>query len=186
MMPKVILDLSMSLDGFINDLNGEDGGLHDWYFADNEDLNNPNAKVVQDGIDDFGAILMGRNTFGTGEDHDGFEESPYTAVNVVLTHNPPEKRPKNFIFVTDGVESAVRQAIEAAGERNVAIGGGADVSQQCLKAGLVDELMIHLVPKLFGKGLRLFDHLGTDPIELEIIDIIDGGTVTHLHYRVVK
>jgi dihydrofolate reductase len=184
---KVILDLSMSLDGFINDPNGEDGGLHDWYFAESEDPNNPNARVVQEGINDFGAIIMGRNTFGTGENNDGFEEgSPYNAVNVVVTHHPPDKHPKDFIFVTDGIESAVRQAIEAAGDRDVAIGGGADVSQQALQAGLVDEIMIHLVPKLFGKGLRLFDHLGADPIELEQLEVIDGGTVTHLHYRVVK
>jgi dihydrofolate reductase len=185
-MPKVIIDLQMSLDGFINAPDGGDGNLHNWYFAEYDDPNHPNAKIIQDTIDDLGAIIMGRNTFGSGEDTSGFEEgSPYTAVNVVLTHNPPARRPKGFLFA-DSIESAVQQAIEAAGERDVAIGGGADVSQQGLKAGLVDELMIHLIPVLLGGGKRLFEHLGTEPINLDQIEVIDGGTVTHLRYRVVK
>jgi dihydrofolate reductase len=186
-MTKVIIDLQMSLDGFINAPDGGDGGLHNWYFAEYDDPNHPNPKIIQQTIDDLGSIIMGRNTFGTGEDNEGFEEgnNPYTAVNVVVTHNPPAKQPKGMIFA-DSIESGVKQAIEAAGERDVAIGGGADVSQQALKAGLVDELMIHLIPVLLGGGKRLFEHLGTEPIALEQIEIIDGGTVTHLRYRVVK
>ena len=90
-----------------------------------------------------------------------------------------------FIFVTEGVESAVEQAKQAAGERNVDI-VGAKIAQQCLKAGLLDEIQLDLVPVLLGRGVRLFENLGDQRIELELIGIVEGNGATHLKFRVVK
>ena len=91
-----------------------------------------------------------------------------------------------FTFVTDGVESAIKQAKTAAGDKNVYVVGGANVAQQCIKAGLLDEMRIHLVHVLFGGGVRLFDHLGTEQNELERTKVIDSPGVTHLIFRVAK
>jgi dihydrofolate reductase len=184
-MGRVLLDMAMSLDGFIGTENNEDAGLHNWYFSEEE---NNNRMVVNELVTGLGAIIMGRRTYGTGNDQDGFEENPYTATNFVLTHHPPGKQPKGntpFVFVTDGIESALKQAKAAAGERDVAIGGGANVAQQYLNAGLVDDVQIHLVHILLGKGLRLFE-VGAEPIRLEKTRVIEAPEVTHLYFRVVK
>jgi dihydrofolate reductase len=106
----------------------------------------------------------------------------------IVTHTVPQEWVKEgspFIFVTDGIESAIRQAKKAAGDKNVAI-CTASILQQCLKAGLVDEISINLVPILLGNGVRLFDNLGTRPIELESIQAIEAPGVTHLGFRVRK
>jgi dihydrofolate reductase len=108
----------------------------------------------------------------------------------VLTHTERELLAKDggttFTFVTDGVESAVEQAKAAAGDKDVGIGGGASVAQQCLRAGLLDELQIHVAPLLLGGGVRLFDDLGSEQIELEPTRVIESPGVTHLRYRVVR
>jgi dihydrofolate reductase len=92
-----------------------------------------------------------------------------------------------FTFVTDGIESALEQARAAAGDKDVAIGGGAGAAQQYLKAGLVDEIQLHLVPVLLGDGVRLFEnHLGAERRKVECMRVIESPAVTHLSYRVVK
>jgi dihydrofolate reductase len=104
-----------------------------------------------------------------------------------VTHSVPREWVKPgspFTFVTDGVESAVEQAKKAAGDKNVDI-IGASIAQQCLQAGLLDEIQIDLAPVLLGGGVQLFDHLG-GPIELEKLAVVDGVDVTHLRYRVIK
>jgi dihydrofolate reductase len=184
-MGIVILDMAMSLDGFIAGPNNDDAGLYNWYFAPAP----PSAAVIEELIKTLGAIIMGRHTYETGEEAGGFADDPYTAARFVLTHRPPEQvnpAAASFTFVADGIESALRQAKAAAGEKDVAIGGGANIAQQYLKAGLVDEIQLHIVPKLLGDGLRLFDHLGTEPVQLEITRVIESVGVTHLRYRVVK
>ena len=106
----------------------------------------------------------------------------------VLTHTVPQQwvyEGSPFEFVTDGVESAVEQAKQAAGDKNVAV-GAASIAQQCLRAGLLDEIHVDLVPLLLGGGVRLFEHLGSTPIELESTRVIEAPGVTHLTYRVVK
>jgi dihydrofolate reductase len=106
----------------------------------------------------------------------------------VVTHRVPEVVPQgesSYTFVTDGVESAIEQAKAAAGDRYVSV-MGASVPQQCLRAGLLDEIQIHLVPVLLGAGVRLFDHLGTENVELEAIRVVDSPGVTHLRFRVVR
>jgi dihydrofolate reductase len=107
----------------------------------------------------------------------------------VLTHHPRETVTKeggtSYTFVTDGIEAALDRARAAAGARNVSVAGGASVAQQCLRAGLLDEIQIHLVPVLLGDGVRLFDALDPERVKLERTRVIDSPTVTHLRYRVV-
>jgi dihydrofolate reductase len=105
----------------------------------------------------------------------------------LLTHSVPEHRtvgPTPQTFVLDGIESAVAQATEAANGKDVSVMGSAPV-QECVRAGLLDEIHIHLIPVLLGGGVRLFDHLGTEPTQLECIGVVDAPGVTHLSYRVL-
>ncbi len=113
---------------------------------------------------------------------------PPSAPCFIVTHNAPQewvKAGSPFTFVTDGVESAIRQAKEVAGEKNIAL-ATASITQQALKAGLLDEISIDLAPVLLGEGIRLFDHLGIEPIELERMRVIEAPGVTHLTFRVIK
>ncbi|MFD0854720.1 dihydrofolate reductase family protein, partial [Actinomadura adrarensis] len=116
---------------------------------------------------------------------------PTGAVRVplfVVTHRPPEDVPENgvYTFVTDGVESALAQARQTAGDKDVYVMGGADLGNRFLKAGLVDQIGIHLIPVLFGGGLRLTEYLGDDHIHLEVHEVTDTPNVTHLLYDIVK
>src|SRR6266566_5268848 len=107
----------------------------------------------------------------------------------VLTHDAPATMPQGatpFTFVTDGIESALKQAKAAAGEKQVYVMGSASIAGQCLQAGLLDEIQLHLVPMLLGGGIRLFDHIGTKLIQLESVKVIEATGVIHLRFRVVK
>jgi dihydrofolate reductase len=142
---------------------------------------------------------MGRRMFSGGagpwEDDpnaDGWwgDDPPFHAPVFVLTHRPRETVTKQggttYTFVTDGPEAALEQARAAAAGKNVAIAGGADVAQQYLRAGLLDQLQIHVVPQLLGGGVRLFGDLGADRPELELTRAIPSAAVTHLRYRVLR
>lgn len=180
-----ILDMAMSLDGFIAGPNDEDGGLHDYFFSPS----GATAEVIEEGFKRTGAIVMGRRAYDIGAGQDGFADNPYQVPHFVLTHDVPEKVGKGaeaFNFVTDGIESALTQTRAAAGDRDVVVGGGANIAQQILKACLVDELQIHLVPVLLGRGIRLFEHIGPDHIKLESTRVIEAPGVTHLRFRVIK
>jgi dihydrofolate reductase len=184
-MGKVVLDMAMSLDGFIAGPNDEDEGLHDWYFSPS----GRSGEVIDELIKTLGAIVMGRRAYDVGDKVDGFVDNPYKVTHFVLSHDVPEKAARGettFTFVTDGIESAIEQARAAAGDKDIAIGGGANTAQQYTKAGLVDEIQIHLVPVLLGEGVRLFDHIGRLSIELESTRVIASPNVTHLQFRVVK
>jgi dihydrofolate reductase len=183
-MGKVILGTVMSLDGYMNDKNGSISRLYRDYgtLADNE--------VVQEAMRTTGAVIMGRRNYDMGNgDFTGYE---FQTPIFVITHNPPaapakgENENLKFHFVTDGVESAVHQAKAAAADKDVTIVGGADVGQQVLKTGLVDELHIDIVSVLLGGGLRFFDDLGGKQIELEAkkVDAVTG--ITHMIFRVLK
>lgn len=183
-MAKVVLDMAMSLDGFIAAPNDGDGGLHNWYFSPSS----ASAEVIAELIASTGAIVMGRRAYDMGDQFDGYVDNPYKVPHIVLTHQKPEKIAKGetpFIFVSDGVESAIQQAKGAAGEKDVVIGGGANTARQCIEAGLVNEIQLHLVPVLLNGGLRLFDDLQSQPMNLEKIRVIEAPNVTHLRYRVV-
>lgn len=178
-MSVIFLDMAVSLDGFINGPSGEDGGLHDWYFSPSGD-----GPTVLEELQSIGAMIIGKRTFG--EQPDGFD-TPYKVPHFVLSHEartPIERDGAQFIFVNDGIESALAQAKAAAGNQDVCIAGGADTAQQYLKAGLVDEVQLHLVPMLFGGGLRLFEP-GVEA-QLEKVRVLESGAVTHLKFRVIR
>lgn len=184
-MGKVILDMSMSLDGFIAGPNDEDGGLHNYFFSPSD----ATVGVIEEGFKTTGAIVMGRRSYDMGAEQDGFVDNPYKAAHFVLTHAVPEKMAKGaeaFTFVTDGIESLLKQAKAAAGDKNVVIGGGANTAQQFMKAGLIEEIQLHLVPVLLGHGIRLFEHIGPEQFELESAGVIAASDATHLRFRVIR
>jgi dihydrofolate reductase len=184
---KVLLDMAMSLDGFVSAPNNDSGGLYDWYFQEPRGPADRNPEIVADLIATTGAIIMGRRVYGQGNE-EGYDGNPYRCRHFVLTHTPPAQPPKgdtDFTFVTDGIESALRQAKAAAGDRHVVVAGGAETAQQFLRAGLLEEIHLHIVPVALGAGLRLFENLAA-PVKLEPIGLIEAPGVTHQYFRVLK
>jgi dihydrofolate reductase len=165
-------------------------------------ITNASSAVVEEAMGAPGAIIMGRGMFGGGDGPWGDpawgdapwegwwgDEPPFGVPVFVLTHHAREPLTKGrttFTFVTDGIGSALEQARAAAGDKAVAIAGGASVVQQYLAAGLLDEIEIHVAPVLIGDGARLFDHRGSEHIELECTRVIPSDGVTHLRYRVLR
>ena len=183
-MGKVILDMAMSLDGFAAGPGGEDSGLNDWFFAPA----GRSGEIIEESIASTGAIIMGRGAYGLGDQAEGFSDTPYDAAHFVLTSRPPTRLPKGdvaFTFVTDGVASALEQAQAAAGDRNVAIGGGPTTAQGFIEAGVLDEIQIHLTPVLLGQGIPLFGQAG-ERLALEPTRVIEAPDATHLRYRVPR
>lgn len=212
-MTRLICDISVSLDGFVAGPNqtleqplGEGGErLHQWLFPlasfrERHGLEGgetgPDDEVAREWLDATGAVVMGRRMFSGGEgpweddpNADGWwgDDPPFQVPVFVLTHHAREplvkQRGTTFTFVTDGIEAALDQARDAAGGEDVSLGGGASVIQQYLKAGLLDELQVHLAPVLLGDGVHLFDRLGAGPAELEVTRVIASPAVTHLRFR---
>ncbi|MDQ3237997.1 MAG: dihydrofolate reductase family protein [Actinomycetota bacterium] len=204
-MGKVTMGLSMSLDGFIagpNDGAGNplgDGGerLFEWYSSGDTDYEMPgtemvfkvspqSAELLREAFGTMGAFVTGRRTFDIANGWGG--RPPLGVPTFVVTHTVSQEwvyEGSPFTFVTDGVESAVEQAKAVAADKDVAV-GAASIAQQCIRAGLLDEVNINLVPVLLGGGVRLFEHLGTGPIELEKTRVIEAPEITHLTFRVVK
>ncbi len=193
-MQKVIIDITMSLDGYVTAPNdsienglGEGGQvLHEWVFEGRTEADN--LLLVEEPMQTLGSCVLGRRTFDIAEAAWG-DNPPFGPSRVFIpTHRPHEtlnRGATTFIFVTDGIESALKQAKAAAGEKNVSL-MGANISQQYLKAGLVDEMEIHVANVLLGAGRPLFANIGDKPIKLERIRAIPTPAVTHLRYRVVK
>ena len=204
-MGKVSTGLSMSLDDFIAGPNdgperplGEGGErIFAWYFSGDTDYRMPSgtmtfkvspasAKLLREVHGMIGALVTGRRTFDIANAWGG--RHPLDLPVFVVTHAVPQQwvyEGSPFTFVTGGVESAVGQAKAVAGDKDVAV-GAASIAQQCIRAGLLDEIHVDLVPVLLGGGVRLFDHLGTEPIQLERTRVIEAPGVTHLTFRVVK
>jgi dihydrofolate reductase len=212
-MARLFCDISVSLDGFVAGPNqtleqplGEGGErLHEWLFRlasfrEPHGLpggeTGPDDEVVKETLEATGAVIMGRRMFSGGagpwEDDsnaDGWwgDDPPFHVPVFILTHHARDTVVKqggtSFTFVTDGIEAALEEARAAAGEKDVAIGGGASAVQQYLKAGLLDELQLHIAPVLLGDGVRLFDGLGIEPAALEVTRVIASPRVTHLRYR---
>jgi dihydrofolate reductase len=183
-MSKVIVGAAMSLDGFVADRNGDVSRL----YPDLEALRK--TDILQESIRTTGAVLMGRRAYDMAEgDFTGYE---YQVPIFVLTHHAPARAAKgengqlSFTFVAESVERALDLAKTAAGDRNVTVVGGAGTTQQCIRLGLFDELHLDLVPVLLGDGLRLFEHLGTEPIDLQRMRVSESPLYTHLRFRAVK
>ena len=194
-MSKVVLYMSMSVDGFITGPDdGVDHGLgvggerlHDWLRtggvdpASHRPADGPSATVF-DELMSTGAVITGRRTFDhaggwAGDHHDGVPI-------FVLTHAAPdEPAPGSARYVTEGIRSCVTQAKAAAGDRDILLHGAA-TAQECLRAGLLDEIELQRMPVLLGQGRRLFTDLPPDHVELELVRAMDGRDVQHLRYRV--
>jgi dihydrofolate reductase len=217
-MARLKLDISVSLDGFVagpdqtlDEPLGEGGELlHEWVVAVASWREQHGKSGGDTGIDDevatevvesTGATVMGRRMFSGGEGPwkddpkaDGWwgDDPPFHHPVFILTHHAREPVTKEggtmYTFVTDGIEAALEQARAAAGDKDVAVGGGASVAQQYLKTGLLDEIQLHVVPVLLGHGVRLFgNHLESGPRKLERSRVLASPTgVVHVRYRVPK
>jgi dihydrofolate reductase len=207
----VRLQITMSLDGYIAGPNpslehplGERGEeLHQWAFATRGfremhgmegGESGPDSDVITEAFQNVGAYILGRNMFGGGpgpwdESWRGWwgDDPPYHTPTFILTHHPRESLEMpggtTFHFVTDGIRAALDRAKTAAGEKDVAIAGGAGVVQQYLKAGLIDEMEIHVVPPLLGSGTRLFENMDGRQSQYEAVRVISSPAVTHVRYR---
>ena len=186
-MGKVIVGVTLSLDGYINDRKGSVEVL----YPDLETWRE--TELGKESIQNTGAVVMGRNSFDMAEDPDWFAGNyEYQVPIFVLTHRPPEKMPKQtddltFTFVTDGIQSAVQRAQVAAGAKEVNIIGATSTARQSLQAGLADELHIDIMPVLLGGGLRLFEDIDVESIQLERIKVMElPGGRTHLRFRIIK
>ena len=212
-MSQTFTDISISLDGFVAGPNpslleplGEGGEkLHDWVvrLAGWRERHGLEGGVRDEDDSSFaeslaaaGAVVMGRKMFSGGEgsweddpNANGWwgDEPPFRVPVFVLTHHAREplamSNGTSFTFVTDGIESALEQARAAAGDLDVAIGGGASVIQQALQAGQLDELRLHVAPILLGGGTPLFQPLGIEPLELEPAGAASSAYVAHLTFR---
>jgi len=198
-MHKVTCGISMSLDAFVAGPNQSfekpfgdipENFLHHWMFDEPE-----KHQAELDALLDAGAFIMGSNMFGPKEkresnDWKGWwgDNPPYHAPVFVLSENQRDpiamEGGTTFIFIPDGIEAALSQAKEVAGERNVAIAGGAHTVNQYLSAGLIDELWLHIVPVIIGSGARLFESV--PDIKLEPFEISGTKLVTHIRYHVIK
>jgi dihydrofolate reductase len=183
-MAKVVIGMTVSLDGFVQDQNGSVARL----YPDLADLRD--TAYMQDLIEETGAALMGKKTFEMGDPDSYVGNYEFQVPIFVLTHSPPAVPPKQdehltFMFVTDGVESAVAQATAAAGDKAVQVVGGVDVTTQLLEAGLADELRVDVMPVLLGGGLRLFED-GLEGAQLEKLDVQEVGQRTSLTFRIKK
>jgi dihydrofolate reductase len=215
-MARLTLDISMSLDGFIAGPNqtleeplGAGGDrLHEWVFGlapfrERHGLSggemNADAEVVEESLERTGAVIMGRRMFSGGKgpweddpNTDGWwgDDPPFRVPVFVLTSHPRDTVVKqggtSFTFVTEGIESALEQARVVAGDKDVAVAGGANVVQQYLKAGLLDEIQIHLAPVLLGDGIRLFDQLGPERPQVEYTRVIGSPSVAHVRFSVSR
>jgi dihydrofolate reductase len=193
-MSTSVLYMSMSLDGYIagpNDEPGNPGGdgfgrLHEWFVTPEGEFGRPEgpAGELWDEMHAAGAVLAGRRT-AEQVDHWGGDHHGSGAPIFVPSHRPPGPSVANYplvTYVTDGIASAMAQAKAAAGDRNVHV-LGAYTAQRAVEAGVLDELVIHQIPVLFGGGRRQFEVLASR-VELEIVRVIDTPDATHIHYRV--
>jgi dihydrofolate reductase len=194
-MGKVISEISVSLDGFITDpnasvgtpLEGNDPGrLHDWKFDAKTETD---EAIVEEMYDSTGAVLIGKRMFDVGFEPWG-DPPPFGMPVFIVTHEQREpllmQGGTTYTFVTDGIEAALELARAAPGDKNVGIWGGPNIMRQYLKAGLLDEMHIHLIPILRGNGIRLFEDLDPEGIELRRTSTIETPGATHLRFEVVK
>ena len=203
-MGKVVFNMTMSLDGFVAGLNdGPENGLGDggdrlfeWYFSGDTEVpisdgnmvlkvSSQSAAILNASFEKYGAGVWGRKTFDIAHAWGGH---PPGAPCFIVTHTVPQEWVYDgspFTFVTDGVESAIHQAKQAAGDKDVVV-CTATILQQCLNAGLMDEIHVDVAPLLLGNGVRLFDCLRVAPVALESIHVVEAPGVTHLGFRIIK
>jgi dihydrofolate reductase len=210
-MAKLRFNITMSLDGYVagpgqsleNPLGEGGRGLHEWAFAtrtwramhgmDGGETGLDDDRAVA-ATEDVGATIMGRNMFGpvrgpwADDAWTGWwgDDPPFHTPVIVLTHHPREplemRGGTTFHFVSDGIESALERAVQAAGGRDVSLGGGADAARQYLRAGLIDAMEIHVVPMFLGGGSRLFEDLDGGPTGYECVGLVSSSAAAHYAY----
>ncbi len=196
-MGSVGAGFSMSLDGFIAGANDEVDRVFKWMFSGDTEVNlstgdhdidlkisAESAEQIEARPQAIGALVLGRRIFDVAGAWGG--KHPLNVPMFIVTHRIPQewvKPDSPFTFVTDGIASAIQQAQQVAGEKGVGV-AGANITQQCLQAGLLDEIGIDLVPVLLGSGIRLFENISS--FDLEIVSVTEAPGVTHLRYRVIK
>ena len=204
-MNKIIFDIAISLDGYMAGDNRSpqnplgDGGLtlHNWMFIQKGFLKmhgkeggeeGADNKLVEDILARTGSYIMGKRMFEEGEAN--WPEDLFKADVYVLTHEKRkpwvQKGTTTFYFVNDGIESALEKAKQSAQDKDVRLQGGANIIQQFLNAGLVDEFCIHISPVILGSGIRLLDNIKKDKFDIQISEIIPSTLTTHLKYKLTK
>ncbi len=193
-MGRVIFDITTSLDGFVAGANdspdlpmGENGmRLFEWYFSANQTSRAPQdiqEEIREQAAQTVGVIVSGRRTYNHAHGWNG--EHPLHVPVYVVTHDPPQlDQAFNGAFFTD-LDSAIKQAQITAGDKHIAL-NSPNIARQCLQAGLLDELSLHYVPVLLGKGAPPFEYIGIEPVELEIASVSQAPGVIHLTFRVPK
>ena len=191
-MGKVVYDISMSLDGFVAAANVRpeaglgDGGerLHEWVFNSADPRNRQFLEVGET----TGAVIVGRTTYDLSIPYWG-ADGPVGAARiptVVVSHSVPQDIPDGGVYTfVDSVEAAFETAKKAAGDKDIGV-AGANTAQQLITLGFIDEILVHVVPVLFGSGVRLFENPDSEHIPLETIEVIETKEVIHLRFRVVK
>jgi dihydrofolate reductase len=190
-MGSVIYDKSMSLDGFMAGANvrleaglGDDGQrLHDWAFQDDA-----GRELIEREVARLGAVICGRRTYDMSIQYWGTDgpTGPARVPLFVLSHSVPDDVPEGGVYTfVDDAETALARARETAGDKNISLMGG-EVGRQYLRAGVVDEISVHLVPVLFGSGTRMFEDVVDEHVTLELVDVTQSPHATHLRYRVVR
>jgi dihydrofolate reductase len=190
-MGSVIYDKSMSLDGFMAGANvrleaglGDDGErLHDWAFQDEY-----GKEMLEREIEQLGAVICGRRTYDMSIQYWGADgpTGPARVPLFVLSHSVPDDVPEGGVYTfVDDAETALARARETAGEKNISLMGG-EVGRRYLRAGVVDEISVHLVPVLFGSGTRMFEDVVDEHVTLELLEMAESPHAVHLRYRVVR
>jgi dihydrofolate reductase len=183
-MAKVIVGMTTSLDGFVNDRNGSIERL----YPDLEALRK--TEMLQEAIAYTGSVVMGRRAYDLA--NGDFTDYEFQTPIFVVTHRPPKETTKGqnenlrITFVPEGIETAVEKARKAAGSRDVTVIGGASTAQQIIRAGLADEVQLGIVPLVFGEGLRFLENLGDGELRLETIKVMQSPGRTDIRYRIVK
>jgi dihydrofolate reductase len=193
-MARVISNLTMSIDGFVAYPDDSVGELFEWYANGPVEIDGGNGRVfrvtersaalLREELGRIGAFLVGRRLYDHTRGWEG--KPPVDAPMVVVTHDPPDDHPRDGVpitFVSDGIERAVAEAKALAGDRVVSVAGAA-TARECLAAGLLDEIVVNLVPLVMGEGIPFFAGTRGAPYRLENPEVIAGDRVTHLRYRV--
>jgi dihydrofolate reductase len=192
-MPKVVFDISLSLDGFMTAAKqtseepmGPGGNvLHNWAFTGDEE----DSRIIPEGVAQTGAVITGRRTYDTSVPWWG-ADGPTGEARLpvfVVSHGQPDDVPENSVYsFVDGIEPALEAAKRAAGDKGVTVMGGADIGIQYLRADLIDELSLHVAPVLLGAGTRMFDAVTESHRPLELLSVVHTSTAIHVRARIAR
>lgn len=186
-MAKLVIDITISLDGFIAGPGvslehpmGKGGeALHDWMFKDKTETD---ANILSQLVESIGAVILGNTMYSTAIDFAWGGVTPFASPAIVVCHNEPRKKVPGFFYNTSGISGALEHARILAGEKNIWVIGGANIIQQFLKEGVVDMLNLHIAPMLLNQGTRLFDGIEKSIVQLRKESVVETPGAVHLKY----